>query len=96
MENIVGEALDYLRAKGVDVSTLTIDEIIEMYNNLKAQEEADKVSNEQSAEEVTGEENVPAEESISDIDTLLSDNAEIINSLNEEQKALFDKIIAMI
>lgn len=96
MENIVGEALDYLRAKGVDVSTLTIDEIIEMYNNLKAQEQADQVSNEQSVDVETTDESAPTEESTSDIDTLLSENAEVINSLNEEQKALFDKIIAMI
>lgn len=79
MENIIGIAKSFLEERGIDTSNMTLEEIIEKYNELIAVEDV--------KEEVLEE----AEES--ELDVLLKENEEIIASLNEEQKMLFDRLI---
>ena len=81
MENIIGIAKSFLEERGIDTSNMTLEEIIEKYNELIAVEDV--------KEEVLDE----AEES--ELDVLLKENEEIIASLNEEQKMLFDRLIEM-
>ena len=81
MENIIGIAKSFLEERGIDTSNMTLEEIIEKYNELIAVEDA--------KEEILEE----AEES--ELDVLLKENEEIIASLNEEQKMLFDRLIEM-
>ena len=81
MENIIGIAKSFLEERGIDTSNMTLEEIIEKYNELIAVEDV--------KEEVSEE----AEES--ELDVLLKENKEIIASLNEEQKMLFDRLIEM-
>lgn len=81
MENIIGIAKSFLEERGIDTSNMTLEEIIEKYNELIAVEDVE--------EEVSEE----AEES--ELDVLLKENEEIIASLNEEQKMLFDRLIEM-
>ena len=81
MENIIGIAKSFLEERGIDTSNMTLEEIIEKYNELIAVEDV--------KEEVSEE----AEES--ELDVLLKENEEIIASLNEEQKMLFDRLIEM-
>lgn len=79
MENIIGIAKSFLEERGIDTSNMTLEEIIEKYNELIAVEDV--------KEEVSEE----AEES--ELYVLLKENKEIIASLNEEQKMLFDRLI---
>ena len=79
MENIIGIAKSFLEERGIDTSNMTLEEIIEKYNELIAVEDV--------KEEVLEE----AEES--ELYVLLKENKEIIASLNEEQKMLFDRLI---
>lgn len=81
MENIIGIAKSFLEERGIDTSNMTLEEIIEKYNELIAVEDV--------KEEVSEE----AEES--ELYVLLKENEEIIASLNEEQKMLFDRLIEM-
>lgn len=81
MENIIGIAKSFLEERGIDTSNMTLEEIIEKYNELIAVEDV--------KEEVLEE----AEES--ELYVLLKENKEIIASLNEEQKMLFDRLIEM-
>lgn len=81
MENIIGIAKSFLEERGIDTSNMTLEEIIAKYNELIAVEDV--------KEEVLEE----AEES--ELYVLLKENKEIIASLNEEQKMLFDRLIEM-
>lgn len=81
MENIIGIAKSFLEERGIDTSNMTLEEIIEKYNELIAVEDV--------------EEEVREEEEKSELDVLLKENEEIIASLNEEQKMLFDRLIEM-
>lgn len=81
MENIIGIAKSFLEERGIDTSNMTLEEIIEKYNELIAVEDV--------KEEILEE----AEES--ELYVLLKENKEIIASLNEEQKMLFDRLIEM-
>jgi adenine deaminase len=105
MENILGEAKSYLEEQGIDTTNMTEEEIIIKYYELleskleeveeAVEEPAQEIDEEAVGEEVADEEVVEAEE-VSGIESLIAENAEVINSLNEEQKALFEKLIAMI
>ena len=89
MDNIIGIAKSYLEERGIDTSDMTIEEIIAMYNELIGEEEAD-------VEEKPAEETEPeAEEEKSELVKLLEENQDIIAGLNDEQKELFDKIVAL-
>lgn len=79
MENIIGIAKSFLEERGIDTSNMTLEEIIEKYND--------------AVEDV--KEEVQKEEEKSELDVLLKENEEIIASLNEEQKMLFDRLIEM-
>ena len=81
MENIIGIAKSFLEERGIDTSNMTLEEIIEKYNELIA------------VEDVKEEVLEGAEES--ELYVLLKENKEIIASLNEEQKMLFDRLIEM-
>ena len=87
MENIIGKAKSYLEEKGIDTSNMTMEEIIAKYQELIGEEE-------DLLEDVVEIEKDDVEES--ELDILLSENKDIIDSLTEDQKALFDKIIALI
>lgn len=89
MDNIIGIAKSYLEERGIDTSDMTIEEIIAMYNELIGEEEAE-------VEETPAEENEPeAEEEKSELVKLLEENQDVIAGLNDEQKELFDKIVAL-
>lgn len=90
MENIIGKAKSYLEEKGIDTSNMTMEEIIAKYQELIGEEEI----KEDLSEDVVELEKDEIEES--ELDILLSENKNIIDSLTEEQKALFDKIIDLI
>lgn len=90
MENIIGKAKSYLEEKGIDTSNMTMEEIIAKYQELVGEEE----TKEDLSEDVVELEKDEIEES--ELDILLSENKNIIDSLTEEQKALFDKIIDLI
>lgn len=77
MENIIGIAKSFLEERGIDTSNMTLEEIIEKYND--------------AVEDV--KEEVQKEAEKSELDVLLKENEEIIASLNEEQKMLFDRLI---
>lgn len=79
MENIIGIAKSFLEERGIDTSNMTLEEIIEKYNELIAVEDV--------------KEEVLEEADKSELDVLLKENEEIIASLNEEQKMLFDRLI---
>ena len=79
MENIIGIAKSFLEERGIDTSNMTLEEIIEKYNELIAVEDV--------------KEEILEEEEKSELDVLLKENEEIIASLNEEQKMLFDRLI---
>ena len=81
MENIIGIAKSFLEERGIDTSNMTLEEIIEKYNELIAVEDV--------------KEEVLEEAEKSELDVLLKENKEIIASLNEEQKMLFDRLIEM-
>lgn len=81
MENIIGIAKSFLEERGIDTSNMTLEEIIEKYNELIAVEDV--------------KEEILEEEEKSELDVLLKENEEIIASLNEEQKMLFDRLIEM-
>ena len=81
MENIIGIAKSFLEERGIDTSNMTLEEIIEKYNELIAVEDV--------------KEEILEEEEKSELDVLLEENEEIIASLNEEQKMLFDRLIEM-
>lgn len=81
MENIIGIAKSFLEERGIDTSNMTLEEIIEKYNELIAVEDV--------------KEEVLEEAEKSELDVLLKENEEIIASLNEEQKMLFDRLIEM-
>ena len=81
MENIIGIAKSFLEERGIDTSNMTLEEIIEKYNELIAVEDV--------------KEEILEEEEKSELDVLLKENEEIIASLNEEQKMLFDRLIKM-
>ena len=82
MENIIGIAKSFLEERGIDTSNMTLEEIIEKYNELIAVEDV--------------KEEILEEEEKSELDVLLKENEEIIASLNEEQKMLFDRLIEMV
>ena len=79
MENIIGIAKSFLEERGIDTSNMTLEEIIEKYNELIAVEDV--------------KEEILEEDEKSELDVLLKENEEIIASLNEEQKMLFDRLI---
>ena len=79
MENIIGIAKSFLEERGIDTSNMTLEEIIEKYNELIAVEDV--------------KEEILEEEEKSELDVLLKENEEIIASLNEEQKMLFNRLI---
>lgn len=79
MENIIGIAKSFLEERGIDTSNMTLEEIIEKYNELIAVEDV--------------KEEILEEAGKSELDVLLKENEEIIASLNEEQKMLFDRLI---
>lgn len=79
MENIIGIAKSFLEERGIDTSNMTLEEIIEKYNELIAVEDV--------------KEEILEEAEKSELDVLLKENEEIIASLNEEQKMLFDRLI---
>lgn len=87
MDNIIGIAKSYLEEKGIDTSDMTIEEIIAMYNELIGEEVASETE-EEATEEIA--------EDKSELEILLEENQDIINGLDEAEKALFDKIIALI
>ena len=78
MENIIGKAKSYLEEKGIDTSNMTIEEIINKYNELIAEEEI--------VEDVEDKDQIEA---------FIEENQETIDTLNEEQKAMFDKLIVI-
>jgi hypothetical protein len=84
MDNILGKAKTYLEEKGIDTSNMTFEEIIRKYHEL-LEDESDI------AEDVVE----PVEE-VSGVEQLLAENVAIIETLNEEQKALFKKLIDLI
>lgn len=89
MENIIGKAKSFLEERGIDTSNMTLEEIIAKYNELISEvkpEEMPMEAKEEIAEEMV-EENM--------VDKLIAENEDIIASLTEEQKALFDKLIEM-
>lgn len=89
MENIIGKAKSFLEERGIDTSNMTLEEIIAKYNELISEvkpEEMPMEAKEEIAEEM-------AEENM--VDKLIAENEDIIASLTEEQKALFDKLIEM-
>ena len=88
MDNIIGIAKSYLEERGIDTSDMTIEEIIAMYNELIGEEEAD-------VEEKPAEETEPEAEEKGELEKLLEENQDIIAGLNDEQKELFDKIVAL-
>lgn len=98
MENIIGIARSYLEEKGIDTSNMTMEEIIAKYQELINQKEI----KEELAEEVVEQEEKFAENKFEDeveereLDVLIAENKEIIDSLTEEQKALFYKIVDLI
>lgn len=106
MENIIGKAKSYLEEKGIDTSNMSMEEIIAKYQELLEQEEdtADDLAEtvvEQDQEIADQEEDIVAEdvqdvEDATDLETILEANKDIIDSLTEEQKQLFDKIVALI
>ena len=81
MENIIGIAKSFLEERGIDTSNMTLEEIIEKYNELIAVEDV--------------KEEILEEAGKSELDVLLKENEEIIASLNEKQKMLFDRLIEM-
>lgn len=99
--NILGEAKSYLEERGIDTSMMTEEEIIQKYYELIAEEviseEVDTDTEEVDNEEVVdSQENNSDEEGQSPIDAFLEENAEVISTLNEEQKAIFDKLIELL
>lgn len=98
MENILGEAKSYLEENGIDTTNMTEEEIIiKYYEMLESEEgEAEEEVVEENGEEVAEEPEAEVVEEVSEIESLIAENAEVINSLTEEQKALFEKLIAMI
>lgn len=98
MENIIGIARSYLEEKGIDTSNMTMEEIIAKYQELINQKEI----KEELAEEVFEQKEKFAENKFEDevkeseLDVLIAENKEIIDSLTEEQKALFYKIVDLI
>lgn len=91
-ENILGIAISYLEEHGIDTSNMSVEEILQKYNELLTEESGN--TTEQVAEEISADvvEDVVDDEAI-DIDKFLEENADIIGTLNEEQKAVFDKLI---
>lgn len=85
MENIIGKAKSYLEEHGIDTSNMTIEELIAKYNELISAE-----NNEDAREEVV--ENAVEEDAI---DKFLADNQEIIDTLNEEQKTMLDRLVEL-
>ena len=86
MENIIGKAKSFLEERGIDTSNMTL---IAKYNELISEvkpEEMPMEVKEEIAEEMV-EENM--------VDKLIAENEDIIASLTEEQKMLFDKLIEM-
>ena len=84
MDNILGRAKTYLEEKGIDTSNMTSEEIIRKYHELIEEES-------EVAEDVVE----PVEE-VSAVEQLLAENVAVIETLNEEQKALFSKLIDLI
>lgn len=110
MENIIGMAISYLEENGIDTSNMSIEEIIEKYNEVLAEKGIPEVTTEEAIEEVVEE--VPAEEPVVEetpaeeqkeevVDEVVEEDVEKIISdfvlgLNEEQKAVFDKILKLV
>lgn len=89
MENIIGKAKSFLEERGIDTSNMTLEEIIAKYNELISEVKPEEMPME-AKEEIAKE---MAEENM--VDKLIAENEDIIASLTEEQKALFDKLIEM-
>lgn len=85
MDNIIGKAKDYLEKKGIDTNKMSMEEIITEYQKL-LKEESENQEKEQ--EEVIDDEK-------SELDVLLEENQEIINSFTDEQSQFFNKVIAL-
>lgn len=83
MENIIGKAKSYLEEHGIDTSNMTMEEILAKYNELISEQ----VEEDEEAAEDVKEENA--------IDNFVAENQEIIDTLNEEQKAMFDRLIEL-
>ena len=103
MENIIGKAKSYLEEKGIDTSNMSMEEIFAKYQELLECEEdtADDLADtvvEQDQEIADQEEEIAEEdvEDATDLETILEENKDIIDSLTEEQATLFDKIVALI
>lgn len=98
MENIIGKAKSYLEEKGIDTSNMTMEEIIAKYQDLINEEE----TKEDLAEEVVEKEEEIVEDDIeeaedkTDLETLLEQNQDIIDSLNDEQTEFVEKLIDLI
>lgn len=92
MENIIGKAKSYLEEHGIDTSNMTIEEIIAKYNELISAE-----NNEDAREEVVEAKEDAVEDAVEEdaIDKFLADNQEIIDTLNEEQKAMLDRLVEL-
>lgn len=110
MENIIGIAKSYLEEKGIDTSEMTEEEIVAKYQELIAEEIPAELIEEvvEQPEEVKPVEEVVEEpeviepvdetpvEEVMDIQKFLDENREIIDSFNEEQLAVFNKLIDLI
>lgn len=88
MDNILGKAKSYLEEKGIDTSNMTAEEIIRKYNELLENES-------EVAEDVVENAETPVAE-IDAVEQLLTENVAIIETLTEEQKALFSKLIDLL
>ena len=88
MDNILGKAKSYLEEKGIDTSNMTAEEIIRKYNELLENES-------EVAEDVVENAETPVAE-IDAVEQLLNENVAVIETLTEEQKALFSKLIDLL
>lgn len=99
MENIIGKAKSFLEEKGIDTSNMSMEEIIAKYQELLQNEEetTDNPTEEvvEQEEEIV-EDNIEEVEDKTDLETLLEQNQDIIDSLNDEQTEFVEKLIDLI
>ena len=101
--NILEEAKSYLEEQGIDTSLMTEEEIINKYYELLADKAVDEipaedVSTDEQTSDVALDTETPTDNTdlSSTISSFLDENAEIINSFNEEQKLVFEKLIDLL
>lgn len=88
--NILGEAKDYLESKGIDTTDMSEEEIIQKYYEMLADE---AVSGDMPAEDEQSNEDISGNSNIEDF---LNANMEVINTLNDDQKKVFEELIDLL